>query len=57
MKVSILTPTFNRGYILPKLYESLKSQTNSNFEWVIVDDGSIDDTKSIVKKWINEKKI
>lgn len=57
MKVSILTPTFNRGYILPKLYESLKSQTNNNFEWVIVDDGSIDDTKSIVKKWINEKKI
>ena len=57
MKITILTPTFNRAYILPKLYESLLKQTENNFDWLIVDDGSTDDTKIIVKHWINEKKI
>lgn len=41
MKVSVFTLTFYRKYILGKLYDSLKHQTCSDFEWVIVDDGSI----------------
>ncbi len=55
--ISILTPTYNRAYILPELYKSLVNQTCTRFEWIIVDDGSNDETKAIVNKWINEKKI
>lgn len=53
--ITVLTPTYNRGYIISELYQSLKKQTNKNFEWVIVDDGSTDDTEKIVSKWIIEK--
>lgn len=56
-ELTIFTPTYNRAYILPNLYESLISQTNHNFEWIIVDDGSTDNTEGIVKNWINEHKI
>ncbi len=52
--LTIMTPTFNRAYILPKAYESLKKQTCFDFEWVIVDDGSSDDTESLVKGWLAE---
>ncbi len=57
MLLTIFTPTYNRGYILRKLYESLLKQTNSNFEWVVVDDGSTDDTEELVKMFIKENKI
>ena len=56
-RLTIFTPTFNRAYILPKLYDSLCLQTCQNFEWLIVDDGSTDQTKELVEGWINEKKI
>ena len=56
-RVTVFTPTYNRGYILKRAYDSLLKQTNKNFEWLIVDDGSTDDTKNIVKEWIKEKKI
>ncbi len=49
-KVSIITPTYNRGNLLKNVYESLKKQSNRNFEWIIIDDGSTDDTESVVKK-------
>ncbi|EHQ15718.1 glycosyl transferase family 2 [Shewanella baltica OS183] len=49
MKISILTATYNRGYLLPRLYESLVNQTNSSFEWIVVDDGSTDCTESYLK--------
>lgn len=54
MFLSICTPTYNRAHTLSRTYESLLSQTNTNFEWIIIDDGSIDETKSLVEKWINE---
>ena len=57
MFLTIFTPTYNRAYILPNLYESLVNQTSKDFEWVIVDDGSTDETESIVKKWIAESRI
>ncbi len=53
IKVTVCTPTYNRAYTLPKLYESLKKQTNGDFEWLIVDDGSIDDTENLVNSWIS----
>lgn len=53
--MTILTPTYNRAYILPKAFESLCAQTDSAFEWIIVDDGSIDNTETLVKTWLNQK--
>lgn len=55
--ITIFTPTYNRAYILPVLYQSLLRQTDKNFEWVIVDDGSSDNTEELVKNWIKEGKI
>ena len=52
--VTIFTPTYNRAGLLNRIYNSLKSQTNPNSEWVIVDDGSVDDTKTVVQQWIDE---
>lgn len=48
--VSVVTPTFNRGRELKKLYKSLRSQTIDSFDWVIVDDGSTDNTFEIVNE-------
>lgn len=46
--ITIFTPSYNRAYLLPKLFESLQNQTCSDFEWVIVDDGSKDNTTEVV---------
>ena len=55
--ITIFTPTYNRAYILHRLYNSLIKQTNKNFEWIIVDDGSTDNTSELIEKWIKEKKV
>lgn len=55
--LTIFTPTYNRGYILPRLYNSLRLQSCKNFEWVIVDDGSTDNTYELVQNWITQNKI
>lgn len=55
--ITIFTPTYNRSYILHKAYESLKKQKEKNFVWMIIDDGSTDNTEIIVNEWINEKKV
>ena len=46
-RLTIFSPTYNRAYILPKLYESLCQQTCQDFEWLVVDDGSTDDSGAI----------
>lgn len=53
--ITVFTPTFNRGDMLIKLYKSLCKQTNQSFIWLIVDDGSKDDTKEIVNKFMLDK--
>ena len=50
MLITVFTPTYNRAHLLPRVYESLCRQTFRDFEWVIVDDGSVDDTKSVIDK-------
>lgn len=55
--ITVFTPTFNRAYILNVLYESLCRQTKKNFIWLIIDDGSVDNTKQLVDQWMKEKKI
>lgn len=52
--ITILTPTYNRGYILHKAYQSLREQTSYDFEWIIVDDGSSDNTEFLVNSWRRE---
>lgn len=47
--VTVLTATYNRRYRLPALYESLCSQTNRDFQWLIIDDGSSDDTRAYIE--------
>lgn len=55
--LTIITPTYNRGYIINKAYESLTRQNNQNFEWLVIDDGSSDNTKETIHKFIEEGKI
>lgn len=57
MLISVITPTYNRAYILGKCYESLVGQTSGDFEWVVVDDGSTDNTQELVQSFIEENKI
>jgi len=56
-ELTIFTPTYNRAYILPKLYESLCKEPTDDFIWLIVDDGSSDNTHDIVDKWQKEGRI
>lgn len=55
--LTIFTPTYNRAYILGELYKSLQQQTSFQFEWLIVDDGSIDNTEELVGKWLLENNL
>lgn len=54
MLVTVFTPTYNRAYILPVLYESLKKQSCKDFEWLVVDDGSTDNTYNLFVNWQSE---
>lgn len=56
-RVTVFTPTYNRGNVLHRVYDSLVNQTFTDCKWVIVDDGSTDDTKSVVDRFIAEGKI
>ena len=52
--ITVFTATYNRAYILPQLYHSLQQQTDCNFEWLIIDDGSRDNTAALVQTWQRE---
>ena len=52
--ITIFTATYNRGKLLYDLYESLSIQSNKDFEWIIVDDGSTDNTKEILADIMNK---
>lgn len=54
-EITVFTPTYNRAYILEQLYESLKRQTFRKFEWLVIDDGSVDNTEELFNIWVNEK--
>lgn len=51
MELVVLTPTYNRAYRLPALYESLRRQTDKAFRWLLCDDGSTDGTKGLAMAW------
>lgn len=54
MRQTVFTPTFNRATLLPRLYESLKQQSFKDFKWLVVDDGSTDDTEDVISSFISE---
>lgn len=51
--ITIFTATYNRGYLIERLYQSLKRQTCKKFEWIVIDDGSTDNTEELFQKWEN----
>ena len=55
--ITILTPTYNRAYIIGKAYKSLVKQKSKDFEWLVIDDGSSDNTKEVINNFIKENKI
>ena len=52
--ITVFTPTYNRAYILGKCYQSLNAQTCKDFEWLIIDDGSTDNTRELVETWMQQ---
>lgn len=54
--ITIFTPTYNRKDLIERLYQSLLQQTQKNFEWLVVDDGSTDDTEKIFEQLLSEQK-
>ncbi len=52
--LSLVTPTYNRANTLPRLWESLNRQRDKCFEWIVVDDGSVDETPSLIEAWTAE---
>lgn len=55
--ITVFTPTYNRAYCLDKCYKSLVGQSDQDFVWLIIDDGSTDNTRELVASWITENKI
>lgn len=53
--LTVFTPAYNRAHTLPRTYESLCQQDCKDFIWLIVDDGSTDETADLVKGWQKEK--
>lgn len=52
--LTIFTPAYNRAHTIGRTYESLCNQTCKDFEWLVIDDGSTDNTKDLIKSWIDE---
>lgn len=56
-KITVITPTYNRAHTLERVYQSLKNQTFKDFKWLIMDDGSTDETQSIINRFQNENEL
>lgn len=57
MILTVFTPTYNRAHTLERLYRSLCNQTCQDFEWLVIDDGSTDTTRSLIEKFMKENKM
>ncbi|MDE7275743.1 MAG: glycosyltransferase family 2 protein [Lachnospiraceae bacterium] len=55
--ITIITPTYNRAGLLPRLYESLCGQSCMDFEWMVIDDGSQDETEALMQQYLHENVI
>lgn len=54
--LTVFTPTYNRAGFLPRLYASLQRQTSHSFVWLVIDDGSTDETETLVSGWQKAQK-
>lgn len=54
VKLTVFTPAYNRGDLLKRCYESMKRQTDKQFIWMIIDDGSTDNTRFLAECWMQE---
>ena len=54
-KITVFTPTYNRAYIIEDLYRSIQRQKFTDFEWLVIDDGSSDGTEELFRKWMQEE--
>ncbi len=52
--LTVFTPSYNRAHLLPRCYESMKAQDCKDFLWMIIDDGSTDNTAELVRSWQSE---
>ena len=52
--ITVFTPTYNRAHLLSRCYDGMKAQTDKSFIWMIIDDGSADNTEEVVRGWIQE---
>ncbi|MBQ9575735.1 MAG: glycosyltransferase family 2 protein, partial [Muribaculaceae bacterium] len=52
--LTVFTPAYNRAHTIWRTYESLCRQTNKDFEWLVVDDGSTDNTCELVRSWLQD---
>lgn len=50
--LTVFTPAYNRASLLERCYASLKRQTCKDFVWIVIDDGSVDNTAELVHRWI-----
>lgn len=55
--LTVFTPAYNRAHTIRRTYKSLCEQTCDDFEWLVIDDGSTDNTRQLVEGWIKENKI
>lgn len=55
-QITVFTPTYNRGKLLFRGYDALRRQTCKDFIWLIIDDGSTDNTRDVVRQWQEEEK-
>lgn len=56
-KISVIMPTYNRGYMIATTIQSIRNQTYENWELIIVDDGSKDDTRQVVEEYLSDIRI
>ena len=57
VKITVITPTYNRADFLPNTIESILNQTYTNFEYYILDDGSTDNTREVVEPYLKDKRV
>lgn len=55
--LTVFTPTYNRAHLIGRVYESLCQQTCQDFEWLVIDDGSTDNTRKVIAQYIAEQRI
>ena len=57
IQVSVIIPTYNRGHILPEAIDSVLAQNFSDYELIVIDDGSTDNTRAVLDGYSDKVKV